>query len=126
VESQPLDAEARRLLWRCRRGMKELDVLLERFARQELPRASLQQRQVLERFLELPDPTLVDYLLGQAIPPEPELVDLVQRIADSVPVAAAPQLPANPASPTPAAGPTALPAALRPLTPYGSRLPREA
>ena len=24
-----LDAQARRLLWRCRRGMKELDVMLE-------------------------------------------------------------------------------------------------
>jgi len=81
VESLPLDAEARRLLWRCRRGMKELDVLLERFARRELPGASPGQRQVLGRFLELPDPMLVDYLLGQAIPPDPELADLVRRIA---------------------------------------------
>jgi antitoxin CptB len=63
-----LDTEARRLLWRCRRGMKELDVLLERFARRELPGASAGQRQTLARFLELPDPVLVDYLLGQVIP----------------------------------------------------------
>ena len=91
--------------------MKELDVLLERFARRELPSASPQQRQVLGQFLELPDPMLIDYLLGQAIPPEPELADLAQRIADSVPVAVAPRLPASPASPTPAAGPTALPPA---------------
>jgi succinate dehydrogenase flavin-adding protein (antitoxin of CptAB toxin-antitoxin module) len=61
--------------------MKELDVLLERFARRELPSASLHQRQVLGRFLELPDPMLIDYLLGQAIPPDPELAELVQRIA---------------------------------------------
>ena len=81
MESPPLDLEARRLLWRCRRGMKELDVLLERFARHELPSASPRQRQVLERFLELPDPVLVDYLLGQAIPPDPELAELVRRIA---------------------------------------------
>ena len=77
----PLDLEARRLLWRCRRGMKELDVLLERFARRELPGASPQQRQTLARLLELPDPVLVDYLLGQAIPPDPELASLVARIA---------------------------------------------
>jgi antitoxin CptB len=76
-----LDPEARRLLWRCRRGMKELDVLLERFARRELPQASAGQRQTLARFLELPDPVLVDYLLGQAIPPDRELVDLVAQIA---------------------------------------------
>ena len=76
-----LDQEARRLLWRCRRGMKELDVLLERFARRELPGASTEQRQTLTRLLELPDPELVDYLLGQAIPPDPELASLVNRIA---------------------------------------------
>ena len=87
-----LDPEARRLLWRCRRGMKELDVLLERFARHELPRASAEQRQTLARFLELPDPVLVDYLLGQAIPPDRELADLVAQItgfASTNPVAAA-------------------------------------
>jgi succinate dehydrogenase flavin-adding protein (antitoxin of CptAB toxin-antitoxin module) len=61
--------------------MKELDVLLERYARRELPDASPRQRQALERFLELPDPMLVDYLLGQAIPPDPELAELVRRIA---------------------------------------------
>ena len=84
----PLDAEARRLLWRCRRGMKELDVLLERFARSELPTASPEERRTLDRFLELPDPVLVDYLLGQAIPDDAELALLVQRIAASVPRAA--------------------------------------
>jgi antitoxin CptB len=76
-----LDTEARRLLWRCRRGMKELDVLLERFARAELPSASPEQRDLLARFLELPDPMLVDYLLGQGIAPEPELAQLARRIS---------------------------------------------
>jgi antitoxin CptB len=88
-----LDPEARRLLWRCRRGMKELDVLLERFARGELPSASLEQRRVFARFLELPDPVLVDYLLGQTIPPEPELAQLARRIT---------AVPANAGVPTPA------------------------
>jgi antitoxin CptB len=73
-----LDTDARRLLWRCRRGMRELDVLLERFARRVLPSASAEQRAALARFLELPDPMLVDYLLGQATPPEPELAALVE------------------------------------------------
>jgi antitoxin CptB len=81
ILAAPLDPEARRLLWRCRRGMKELDVLLERFARRELPGASTEQRQTLTRLLELPDPELVDYLLGQAIPPDRDLVDLVAQIA---------------------------------------------
>jgi antitoxin CptB len=84
-----MDTEARRLLWRCRRGMKELDVLLERFAKEMLPTASPKERQVFERFLQLPDPMLVDYLLGQVIPEDSELAQLLQRIAASVPRAGA-------------------------------------
>jgi antitoxin CptB len=78
-----LDPEGRRLLWRCRRGMKELDVLLDRFARVQLPGASSEQRRTFAVFLELPDPVLADYLFGYAIPPEPELAELARRIADT-------------------------------------------
>ena len=95
-----LDIEGRRLLWRCRRGMKELDVLLERFARSMLPGASAEQRALFARFLELPDPVLADYLLGQPvmgqpvmgqpvmgqeISPEPELAELARRIIGPAP-----------------------------------------
>ena len=69
--------------------MKELDVLLERFAKGMLPTAPPEERRTLERFLELPDPMLVDYLLGQVIPEDAELARLLQRIAASVPRAGA-------------------------------------
>jgi antitoxin CptB len=101
-----LDPEGRRLLWRCRRGMKELDVILDRFARAELPEASAEQRRTFARFLELPDPLLADYLLGYAIPPESELAELVQRIA-------ARRLAAPRIAPQPIAAPAPQPAAVR-------------
>jgi antitoxin CptB len=80
--SQPdgADPEAGRLLWRCRRGMKELDVLLERYVRSRLPVASSEERQVLTRLLELPDPLLADYLLGHATAGEASLAALVAAI----------------------------------------------
>ena len=74
------DPQARRLLWRCRRGMKELDILLERFARVHLPAASPEQRGLFERLLELPDPLLADYLLGHEKPADAALAALVLRI----------------------------------------------
>jgi antitoxin CptB len=72
TQAQPaeLDAQGRRLLWRCRRGMKELDVLLEKFARRHMPAAGSEERALLARFLELPDPVLADYLLWDR-PPDP-------------------------------------------------------
>jgi antitoxin CptB len=75
------DIESRRLLWRCRRGMKELDVVLERFAREHLALMSSEQKRAFTRFLDLPDPELAAYLLGYETPCEPELADLARRIA---------------------------------------------
>src|SRR4030081_1592632 len=70
----------RRLLWRCRRGMKELDVMLERFAREALAHASPQERGALEELLALPDPLLAGYLLGGNTPPDPQLARLAGAI----------------------------------------------
>jgi len=73
--------EDRRILWRCRRGTKELDVLLERFAKGQYAHATVEQKQAFARLLELPDPELTDYLFGYATPEEPELARLTQLIA---------------------------------------------
>ena len=80
-----MDTEARALLWHCRRGMKELDVLLERYAGAALPYADAGERQLLARLLERPDPELAGYFLGGAIPIEPDLAALVARIAAAGP-----------------------------------------
>ena len=79
----PMDLEARALLWRCRRGMKELDILLERYAAGALPRAGVAERRLLARLLEYPDPELAGYFLGGEVPPEPDLAALVTRIRES-------------------------------------------
>jgi len=75
-----LDADGRRLLWRCRRGLKELDVLLERYAAEALAAAGAAERQVLERLLALPDPQLAGYLLAGEVPQEADLAALAERI----------------------------------------------
>jgi antitoxin CptB len=74
------DAARRRLLWRCRRGMKELDVLLERFALAALESASDEEQGAFAELLSLPDPALAGYLLGGVMPAEPHLARLVGRI----------------------------------------------
>jgi antitoxin CptB len=71
-----------RLLWRCRRGMKELDVVLERFAQRALPGAAAAELQAFERLLALPDPLLAGYLLGEERPVDTELRTLAARIRD--------------------------------------------
>ncbi|TLY89824.1 MAG: succinate dehydrogenase assembly factor 2 [Gammaproteobacteria bacterium] len=60
--------------------MKELDVMLERFACEALPWASPQERGALEELLSLPDPLLAGYLLGDSTPPQPQLARLAGAI----------------------------------------------
>lgn len=54
----------RRLAWRCRRGMLELDILLESFLQRGYAALDGQQKQDFERLLALPDQELLEYLLG--------------------------------------------------------------
>ena len=75
-----MDAEARALLWRCRRGMKELDVILARYAAAALPQAGAAERRLFARLLEHPDPELAAYFLGGEVPAEPDMAHLVARI----------------------------------------------
>jgi antitoxin CptB len=76
-----METETRRVLWRCRRGMKELDLLLERFAREGYERAPSEQKRAFARLLELPDPDLAEYFFGDVTPEDPELARLTQLIA---------------------------------------------
>ena len=61
--------------WRCRRGMKELDLLLDRFLVRAFDEVSDERLDLLERFLEIPDQDLLACLTGEA---EPDDEDLVQ------------------------------------------------
>jgi antitoxin CptB len=72
--------DIRRLRWRCRRGMKELDVLLERFVQRGLAQAGAQERQALAELLALGDPELAGYLLAGLTPADPRLAQLVGHI----------------------------------------------
>jgi antitoxin CptB len=57
-----------RIVWRCRRGMRELDLLLLRWLEQRYEQASPAQRAQFEALLEVPDPQLAAWLLQGAAP----------------------------------------------------------
>lgn len=69
-----------RVRWRCRRGMKELDVLLERWLERRWSAADSPARDAFVALLERPDPELAAWLLQGEVPPEPTLAALVHDI----------------------------------------------
>ncbi|MBS0377670.1 MAG: succinate dehydrogenase assembly factor 2 [Proteobacteria bacterium] len=80
MSQEPAEGDLGRTLWRCRRGMKELDLLLERYGRSRLPQAPEATRRSFERLLELPDPLLAGYFLGGIEPPDAATAELVRQI----------------------------------------------
>ena len=59
-----------RLRWRCRRGMRELDVMLGRYLDRAWETASSAERCAFAQLVELQDPELFGYLVGGTSPPE--------------------------------------------------------
>ena len=59
-----------RLRWRCRRGMRELDVMLNRYLDRVWATASPAERDAFLQLVELQDPDLFGYLVGQITPAE--------------------------------------------------------
>jgi antitoxin CptB len=72
--------DIRRLQWRCRRGMKELDLLLLRYLNQRYPQAASDERAAFAEFLELPDPDIARYLLAGDVPADPRHAALCREL----------------------------------------------
>jgi antitoxin CptB len=74
------DAELRRLRWRCRRGMRELDQLLERWLDREFATTSEAERDVFRRLLDCEDDRLWRWFLGHEPADDDEIAALVARM----------------------------------------------
>jgi antitoxin CptB len=70
--SDGLDARRRRLLFRCwHRGMREMDLIMGRFADAHIGELSDADLGVFERLLEVPDQEVLAWITGaEAVSPE--------------------------------------------------------
>ena len=74
------DAELKRLRWRCRRGMRELDQLLERWLDVAWRQSTEAERATFLRLLDSEDDRLWRWFLGHEVAADPDLQALVDRI----------------------------------------------
>jgi antitoxin CptB len=72
--------EFRRLRWRCRRGLLELDVILQAFVEHAYARLPPQERAAFKRLLSEPDPALLEYINGTQEAADEELRCIVRKI----------------------------------------------
>ena len=56
----------KRLKWRCRRGVKELDLLLQDILDNQFTDFDTDQRRAFSEFLETPDPVILDWVMRRS------------------------------------------------------------
>ena len=69
-----MSVEEHRLRWQCRRGLLELDLILERFFLKH------KDTKGMSELLDLPDNDLLDIAMGRSEAYAPHLNDLVARL----------------------------------------------
>jgi antitoxin CptB len=83
--ADPPDPELKRIRWRCRRGMRELDQLLERWVDREWTKASETERGVFLRLLDCEDDRLWHWFMSHEAASDAELDALVRRMRELPP-----------------------------------------
>ena len=68
------------LRWHCRRGMRELDVVLMRYMDRQYVAAAPEQQAAFETLLSLQDPEILALLTGRAVADDVPLQDVVQQL----------------------------------------------
>ena len=85
--------ELSRLKWRCRRGLLENDLFIERFFRQYEPTLTVRHATGLQSLMDLADNDLLDLLLARREPEgdlaQPEVIEVLGMLR-AQPLASAP------------------------------------
>jgi antitoxin CptB len=84
VQVQLDEHERARLRWQCRRGMRELDELLQPYVTAHLERISGDELQIFRQLLNCPDQQLLAYLMLNETPQDQGWVDVIGKIRAAV------------------------------------------
>ena len=74
------DVLLKKLRWRCRRGMRELDQLLEHWLDRAWRQSTTQERDVFLALLDSEDDRLWRWFIGHEVPDNADVAALVERI----------------------------------------------
>lgn len=75
-----------RLLWACRRGMLELDVLFMPFVKEAFDDLSSEDQFTFQRLLTCEDPELFSWFMGNKVCPDADLAKMIDVILKRVKV----------------------------------------
>ena len=71
--------EYKRIKWLCRRGMKELDLLVETYLQKNYPQQTPARQAAFLKLLEYQDPLIVDLLFARTQDADAEIMALIEE-----------------------------------------------
>ena len=81
----PVNDSTARLRWRCRRGTREMDLLLLRFLEQDYSRLDAREQSLFGSLLDESDPDLYAWITGQPEPAKPDYLPIIAKINNCSP-----------------------------------------
>ena len=77
---EPVADSTARLRWRCRRGTREMDLLLLRFLERDYPYLDAREQSLFGALLDEADPDLYAWITGQTEPVNPDYLPIIGKI----------------------------------------------
>ncbi len=72
-----------RLLWRCRRGIKEMDIVLQDFIKDSYDELNNENKSAFSKLLEEQDLDILNWVLGKDKPEDTALIEIIKKIRSS-------------------------------------------
>ncbi|WP_296282969.1 succinate dehydrogenase assembly factor 2 [uncultured Acinetobacter sp.] len=78
--SDEITLEERKVIYRARRGLKEIDVYFDPYVKQYYLQADPSERALFKELVDQEDPDLLDWFMEVSEPPRSELRDLITKL----------------------------------------------
>lgn len=81
---EELTLEERKVIYRARRGLKEIDVYFDPYVKQYYLQADTAEKALFKELVDQEDPDLLDWFMEVSEPPKPELRQLIRKLKQYV------------------------------------------
>ena len=78
--TEEMSLEERKVIYRARRGLKEIDVYFEPYVKNYYLQADPAEKAMFAALVEQEDPDLLDWFMEVSEPPHPEMKTLIQKL----------------------------------------------
>jgi antitoxin CptB len=78
--TEEMSLEERKVIYRARRGLKEIDVYFDPYVKNYYLQADPAEKAIFAALVEQEDPDLLDWFMEVSEPPHPEMKTLIQKL----------------------------------------------